>query len=468
MALIDLKSNLAYNGETVDNIKNDNQTGFTGGRKQGDETEFVQTTRGVDSQHNENIGGTNTTDGNFQPNQEQNVAGQSELVNKSSLFQGQTGTTLPPEVKGRQQALQAVEGVGIGKSVLFVGKQSVLHKFNADEDTRKYDPTSLVKNLAVATDNIGGGNTKDGSEFANSESEVVNQGIKFDEPSTSLFLGVNRFNDKNKRPSNRISVKMDEEPISYGLKLPTYFGKNNKIPKDFIKFFVRDPQSGRLIQFPAYLTDITDNSSAEYSPTRYIGRADQVYVYSGYTRNISLGFRVAALTRGDVPMMWRKIEALKSMTLPAYEDNVIQNDNELRPVAPFVELTLGNYFAAQPGYFSSVNVTIPQNSTWETEPGYQLTHLADVSLEFTYIGKKLPRLTGKQYDIEYEQEFATEREAKEIVSERLQALKNKEAESKKINFDTKLNTNVSDTYEDTVRRGRRAEESNPLLNIGRV
>jgi len=408
------------------------------------------------------VGGTSTSNGTFKTNQGDNTGRDTSLGERTdSAFQGETGTTLPPEVKGRQQALQAVEGVGIGKSVLFVGKQSVLHKFNADEDTRKYDPTSLVKNLAVATDNIGGGNTKDGSE-------VVNQGIKFDEPSTSLFLGVNRFNDKNKRPSNRISVKMDEEPISYGLKLPTYFGKNNKIPKDFIKFFVRDPQSGRLIQFPAYLTDITDNSSAEYSPTRYIGRADQVYVYSGYTRNISLGFRVAALTRGDVPMMWRKIEALKSMTLPAYEDNVIQNDNELRPVAPFVELTLGNYFAAQPGYFSSVNVTIPQNSTWETEPGYQLTHLADVSLEFTYIGKKLPRLTGKQYDIEYEQEFATEREAKEIVSERLQALKNKEAESKKINFDTKLNTNVSDTYEDTVRRGRRAEESNPLLNIGRV
>ena len=465
MALIDLKSNLAYNGETVDNIKNDNQTGFTSLRKQGDETEFVQSTRGVDSQFNENIGGTNTTDGNFQPNQEQNVAGQSNLTD---LPRPNINTsTSPPEVKGRQQALQAVEDVGIGKSALFAVKQSVLHKFNADEDTRNYDPTALAQNLAVPTDNILGGSTKDGSE-------VVNQGIKFDEPSTSLFLGVNRFNDKNKRPSNRISVKIDEEPISYGLKLPTYFGKNNKIPKDFIKFFVRDPQSGRLIQFPAYLTDITDNSSAEYSPTRYIGRADQVYVYSGYTRSISFGFRVAALTRGDVPMMWRKIEALKSMTLPAYEDNVIQNDNELRPVAPFVELTLGNYFAAQPGYFSSVNVTIPQNSTWETEPGYQLTHIADVSLEFTYIGKKLPRLTGKQYDIEYEQDFATEREAKNIVSERLQALENKEAESKKIKFDTKLNTNVRDTYNDTLKRkadsfsfpNRNINEINPNVNRG--
>ena len=92
------------------------------------------------------VGGTNTPNGNFELNQEKNIAGESELSKKTSLFQGETGNTLPPEVKGRQQALQAVEDVGLGKSALFIGKQTLLHKLNANEDTRDYDPTALAKN----------------------------------------------------------------------------------------------------------------------------------------------------------------------------------------------------------------------------------------------------------------------------------------------------------------------------------
>ena len=332
--------------------------------------------------------------------------------------------TLPPEVKGRQQALQAVEDVGVEKTALFVGKQIGLHKLNANEDTRNYDPTSLVKNLGVKTDNIVGGDIQDGSE-------VVNQGIKFDKPSTSIFLGVNRFSDKNKRPSRRLGVVIDDKK-SYGLSSKIYYKDNKEeifnsgFPRDFIKFYINDPIGKRLINFPAYLNDITDNSSGEYNPTRYIGRADQVYVYSGYTRSISFGFRVAALTRGDIPLMWKKIEAIKSLTLPAYQDNVIQNDNELRPIAPFVELTIGDLYKDQPGYFSSVNITIPQNSNWETEDGYQLTHLCDVSVEFTFIGKKLPNLLGKQFDIDgvdfdiikKGQAEALKKSTEEIISER--------------------------------------------------
>ena len=54
--------------------------------------------------------------------------------------------------------------------------------------------------------------------------------------------------------------------------------------------------------------------------------------------------------------------------------------------------------------------------------------MADVTIEFTYIGKRLPRLTGKQYDIEYEQDVSRTREVERIVSERLEAQKKKEEE----------------------------------------
>ena len=415
MALIDLKSNLAYNGETVDNIKNDNQTGFTSLRKQGDETEFVQSTRGVDSQFNENIGTINTTNGNFQPRQEQNVAGQSNLTD---LPRPEIDTdTLPPEVKGRQQALQAVEDVGVEKTALFVGKQTLLHKLNTKEGTQDYDPTALAKNLLAPEDNIkgsigkqltGGQSNnidKSGNDIDDYKNTVnpITYTIKASDRFPNLAkLGVKGFETTGITPTERVKGltnsgnKLIENTASYGLSGNRKM-KETELPKDFIKFYIKDVVGNKMIQFPAYLTDITDNSSGEFSPTRYIGRADQVYVYSGYTRNISFGFKVAALNRADVNSMWNKIDDLKGLVLPKYSTDVIQNDNELRPIAPFVELTLGDLFNNQPGYFSSVNVTIPQNSTWEID-NLELSHICDVSVEFTFIGKKIPSLENRQYE----------------------------------------------------------------------
>ena len=104
-------------------------------------------------------------------------------------------------------------------------------------------------------------------------------------------------------------------------------------------------------------------------------------------------------------MMWKKIEALKSLTLPKYQ-KIFTEQTAKSPVAPFVELTIGDLYVNQPGYFTSVGLTIPQNSNWEIEDGYQLTHLCDVSLEYTFIGKELPSIDSKQFDMDgYDKDF---------------------------------------------------------------
>ena len=165
-------------------------------------------------------------------------------------------------------------------------------------------------------------------------------------------------------------------------------------PDDLIKFRIRDAVNGKWIIFPAYLSDITDNSTAEYTPERYIGRADSVHIYQGYSRTISLSFKVVALSRNDVPIIWEKINYLKGLTLPTYKKQM----NELRPVAPYIYLTIGDLFDNTPGYFSSVGITIPESATWEISDGVQVPQVCDVSAEFTYIGKQTPHTIGKQYD----------------------------------------------------------------------
>ena len=182
------------------------------------------------------------------------------------------------------------------------------------------------------------------------------------------------------------------------------FGQIKKVlndkdfPKDLIKFRIRDAVNGKWIIFPAYIEDIADNSSAEYSQERYIGRPDQVHIYQGYTRNISFNFKVAALKRNDVPIIWEKLNALKGLTTPSFKQFLTQ-DKEVRPVAPYVYLTIGDLFNNTPGYFSSVNVQINNTMSWEISDGVQYPHVADVSLEFVYLGKKIPQTLGKHYDI---------------------------------------------------------------------
>ena len=357
------------------------------------------------------IGEVNTDDGTFKVKQGDNTERTSQL------------TELPrPEIEGNKNPIAPLpedlaEGIirgGIGgqleslgqvgeatsdfltspKGALFVAKQFVLQKQNASPHTRDYKPSSLIETQfrkvpRHTSIGIQGQNPfkTDAPRYSEAEGRIQVQQTLFSNPNKRVPTG---------RATGTSRITISQDPPSYNMKgkLTDELGK---LPKDFIKFYIKDVIGNTIIQFPAYLNDITDNSSAEYNPTRYIGRADQVYVYSGYTRNISFGFRVEALKQGDVPIMWRKIDKLKALTLPLYSNEVLRNDNDLRPIAPFVELTIGDLYVNQPGFFSSVNITVPQSSTWEID-GLELSHLCDVSVDFTFIGNKLPSLGTRQFE----------------------------------------------------------------------
>ena len=148
------------------------------------------------------------------------------------------------------------------------------------------------------------------------------------------------------------------------------------------------------------LSGITDNSSAETTSFSYIGRADKVYVYGGYTRSISFSVQIVAQRKSDIPIIWEKINYAKGLTLPQYKKFLSKAgaEDNTRPVAPIVYLTLGDLFNNAPGFFSSVNMSIPENATWELQEGKQVPHLCTLAFEFTYIGKENPTMTSIHYD----------------------------------------------------------------------
>jgi len=173
----------------------------------------------------------------------------------------------------------------------------------------------------------------------------------------------------------------------------------NKV-EDFIKFRIRDAVNGKYIIFPALLSGITDNSSADVTPFSYIGRADKVHVYGGYTRTISFSVQVVAQRKSDIPIIWEKVNYAKGLVLPQYKQFLGKTGitDNTRPVAPICYLTLGDLFNDAPGYFTSVNMQIPESSQWELTDGSQVPHLCTLAFEFTYIGKQNPTMTSAHYD----------------------------------------------------------------------
>ena len=173
--------------------------------------------------------------------------------------------------------------------------------------------------------------------------------------------------------------------------------QDSKLPKDFIKFRIRDAVNGKWLVFPAILGTITDTISPEYSQERYIGRPDAVHVYTGTNRNVTFDFKVAAFTKQDIPIIQEKMNYLVGLGYPHFKN--YGGDSEMRPVTPYIQLTIGDLFNETPGYFNSITITMEENSTWELDEGYQIPQYWNVSVDFVYIGKYLPHSLSKHYEV---------------------------------------------------------------------
>jgi len=171
--------------------------------------------------------------------------------------------------------------------------------------------------------------------------------------------------------------------------------------KDLITFRfdtieVDDNERTALI-FRAFLTGLTDNHTAEWSPYKYVGRGENFYSYNGFTRAISFNFKIAAQSREEMRPLYRKLNYLVSQLYPDY-DTFTKSKNSGFMRAPIVRLTIGDYINAQPGFLTSMNITVPDDAPWEIandpilDKGMdQLPQMLDVSCQFTPIHDFLPR-----------------------------------------------------------------------------
>ena len=136
------------------------------------------------------------------------------------------------------------------------------------------------------------------------------------------------------------------------------------------EFQIFDPKNGgtpKFLYFRAYISSFSDNFTGEWNSTKYIGRAENLYNYTGFNRAVDLSFTIAAHTQNELMPLYKKLNYLVGSTAPSYD----QNQTFMRGV--FTKLTVGDYLMQVPGFFTGINLSWDTIYPWEL--GLSLIHI---------------------------------------------------------------------------------------------
>jgi hypothetical protein len=226
---------------------------------------------------------------------------------------------------------------------------------------------------------------------------VAITGSNWSRLSRAVRVGSGRTDSINLTPLFKIGTGYDNTAVEINGTIHTI--------NDLCKFRIEaidstNPTNSVYMVFRAYLTDLSDDVSAEWNDVKYAGRGEKFYVYNGFSRTINVSFKVAALSAAEMEPMYRKLNHLMGNLMPDYTPGNSGFPGTTTGVmrGPLVRMTIGNWIDSQPGVLKSLSYKIPQDSPWEIalpEPiggGSRremiLPHIVEVNLSFTPIGSQ--------------------------------------------------------------------------------
>ena len=174
---------------------------------------------------------------------------------------------------------------------------------------------------------------------------------------------------------------------------------------DLCKFRIAiiDPESPRdkfFLHFRAFINKFGDGYKASWKGQKYMGRAEELYKYNGFNRDISIDFTVVAQSKEELIPMHQKLNFLASTLAPTYTKSGYMAGN-------LSQITVGGYLYEQPGFIEGLDFEIPQEIPWEIgidtkgdtdETVKQLPHLINVSLKFQPIHRFRPAINKIDLD----------------------------------------------------------------------
>jgi len=231
-----------------------------------------------------------------------------------------------------------------------------------------------------------GSNESSGVDGAGNEYSSAKSGIRQYEEIARVA------NDPNDFAANPIRQAESEAQQKYQITNQTGDALNRSVgaeSDDFVTLKFTSIRDGISLQFRSFLKSFNESFNASYEDVSYIGRPDKLKLYTGNSRGGSLGFMVIAMSEGEMQIMHRKLDRLAQIVYSAK-----YGDSGLYYEAPFINLTVGDYFKNMPVNISSLKYDMnPTEYSWETNYNgniFQGPMMFDVALEFNVIGKTIP------------------------------------------------------------------------------
>ena len=122
---------------------------------------------------------------------------------------------------------------------------------------------------------------------------------------------------------------------------------------EYVPFYIHDVRTNEVISFHAFIESISDSFNPEYNSAGGFGRIDEVKSYVKTTRNINLGFTIAATSETDHDFMWYQINKLVTMVYPQWSEGFSADTSkgstkftypftQVPTASPLVRLRLGD------------------------------------------------------------------------------------------------------------------------------
>lgn len=156
---------------------------------------------------------------------------------------------------------------------------------------------------------------------------------------------------------------------------------NQIIPFKIVNYKA-NTSSPDYLYFRAYLDSLQDNFSGNWNKTQYIGRAEELFNYTGFKRSISFDFKIAAYSQRDLKPLYEKLNLLVGTTAPTYK---VLDSQSLFMQGVFTRITIGDYMKNIPGVIEDINLSWNDQYPWEIKESIIVPHILDVSVQFSPI-----------------------------------------------------------------------------------
>ena len=159
----------------------------------------------------------------------------------------------------------------------------------------------------------------------------------------------------------------------------------------FAKYNFKGTYEGTKL-FRGFIGNISDTFTAKWNANEYVGRMEQFFVYTGFTRTISFPIQIPIFSKEEQPIVYNKVNSLISHTAPQYTGGTGI------PSGIITYLEIGDYLKT-PGVINSIGVSISNDVPWSAGPeifdnkSLILPQVLSLNLQFTPIHETAPQAT---------------------------------------------------------------------------